>query len=1314
MIAVLQEDALGERRYPIRNRKCRNAFLVREESSDSRGTDNTSSSESGHSSEENEEIQRFSESSVEQKRTPHRSSKRASKEKRNACTALTVSRLSSGSVRQRIDAGSRHSQSKLFEMIRDNRRVEWANLIESWSVNYTENPLPVCISLLNLILEAAGFPQSFVTTELAEGVHPEDVIAGAVTALETQGYTLRDKFPAYSGGNVESGSFSARYRSFWKLLGETFDSIILSRQFAEDIFSWILPLTSHSLRNIRQTGCVAGLCFLDGLLSRLETAQKEARKYELQYKSESLQRKRQTQTQRESSQSLVLRHLEKQITACDQCRKKLKTIVDTVFLAVPNVRWRDRCPFIRKETFIAIFGYMERASAIFLKDTQKNQLIGWALFDREDGIREVAAGFLRRIVTRHELWNTLTKNGEFLKMFLSRLVELPEDKHYPVCIAGLTLLTHLAEKDILTDHHVEKVIQALWTLPSLLTMERDQISITQRRTLLAVFESFADFINSTIFSVSVLQKPSRETEKNMDQDSSPDIAETKDTLALRCILEFLVEFVDDHAMHMDIFVTAFWLHAPCLRRIDLMVKLLTVRDTGSTTTSSSTSSLSDKYRAPLILLLQSVLHHLELAAVVASTPRRIVRKYDALFRTKDSVASDEPIEDIELSTASEIVFKELVPLLRVSKGNAAEFRIAVAVIHRIALHLQPLTFGLTFTSVVEYVADTFINCMDITSPLQLLAATFSMLERYSGENVTNQSELMMKRLASCFNEISARVKNHLTSEMEDQIRTDKINVMVQSDSCMQKLLMKLVAFSQSANINPYTNNWDVVDFLNTQLAHLPPEKTAQEDSYKISLANLMLSMQCLVLAYIHLWADLEKEVEQPGDPYCIDTSRDSQSLKSVDAPVSESTRRVMRKRDSRISGMTSRPLRKRNKMSERPHVPGSSLDAESTLFCLLEKMERLGSMIRKRCSVWFQVDSVAAPFLSYTASMALLDITRFREAKFFRDRNKPVSDCTVALEKYQSVLQNLELTPQEFRSVITHWTRQCMEAEKILEDERKKLLKLPLDLRNSSPLQCFLFNWTDVPPLTSHEESYIPILGGLLDGSFLKSGAALNPGLANSQYRDFVLCTVALFIRRLALSSLIVQVLESSLGPTILTLLWYRHQMLDAAITLLVQECLSIDTLSPSANPPERSLLIWTWLVRSIVLLYKDTQKRERLKVILCRVAKWIPPQLYLPQSNEFFNLVEQAYHECVLSSNQTTGKNASDDCPDTTYFTVCIKQLLPKFKNLDDQSSFVALFQRSFSLEHPLYRVLQPVIMKHYPRVNSVQGNSVVERFES
>lgn len=1115
------------------------------------------------------------------------------------------------------------THSKLFEVLQKGSQTV-TNAVRSrlpkWTAEYNAATI---IRLANLMLEAAGFPGDFITTQSAEGTSPQDVVDEAIASLDHQNIALSARFPLRSGDRG-GARFVDGYRQFWLILVSEFGDNL--HQLSLDLLAWVLPLSNHRIRNLRLAGSVAGFYIGDGLLARLAALTEESHRFRSQLDTEKRRRK---------ARRDVLGDLDERLRRCNEQEEQMKALMEDITLSLMNVRWRDTYGDIRYEAFAAITRWMEKEPRMFLADGKKSRFLGWGLFDRDERIRTLAAEHLAKLLESPDKWKCLAEETPFLSAFLPRLVELPEDTCEAVSMAGLRILTRLAAVDALSDEQVEKITEMLWRCPSLITMEAQSFSLQRRRMHLAYTEGLAEFIDRSILSASVLRDDhlqssgSKTTEKNGSALGHA-VDTSRDALDLRSLLEFVVEFAEDYVGLLDVFVTGFWRRAPALRRIGVLVDFLTVGEASAVDTKDLVP-LAEKYQKPLAVLLLSCFRHLELTASLAETSRQLD-------------GSQPDTAKAELATAVSVLLTRAPGLLRVCKSGRQTEGLLMTVCCTIWRAANKASVACLrradIASCIDVLTDTLVTCHDASS-FDYLAAAIAALQteapffasspdplispaRESAKHIVNALEFG----AMCVDESDAGALCRLRGQFEMELR-------------------RFLAIAKSINDDPFRDHEDLVDLL-LNLADMKSPRRRNEtsryfDAPEPSVAVVLICLQCLVLVYFHMWGDIEDVLEE-GALAAGDPGRSPAPAKAEAAEAKQTDSSVPRR--TRKRGRTS-AAQEDLRSKRRRTVPALLEMRLVQLSALLEHLRLCTHelMAHARC-----------PYVRYGACVALLELLQFRALQFETHDEGGEPLTSTLTDQLHGIARGLEFDQAELSDVIKYYKACLAELETVLMDTNPG----PADKPARSPLQCA--GW----------QPCIPIVSSLLDRVGTANEEQLPAlDLADASCQRFIIWRFV-HITHLLIGTRSLKMWESSLPPLVLTQLWFDRHDVNEAVTAFVNA--AITTCDSNGGT-----VIWTVLLNTVYIIAKDFHRRQRLKTIVAKVAKVMPPEFAFTNRSGLLDLI--ANGTCGLRRLSrdvlAAGKLRLVNAPHSVeYVVTCLAPLLPKLKTSLATQAFLREFR--------------------------------------
>ncbi|CEL97841.1 unnamed protein product [Vitrella brassicaformis CCMP3155] len=465
-------------------------------------------------------------------------------------------------------------------------------------VHKEEGQREVAYVLMDFVLEATGYgPRELRKYRDDYGLHDNDTKDHVLhSIIDNKGDVSKTPFfwlPTSRGRATNAvKSFRRNYVQFVVDLFKSLDRTMLLDEDEEtgnstlvEILSWINTASNFSQRWVRDVGTATALAIYEALRHHMLTCRDEFYTFSRQADQE----KKDAKTKHASA--ALKRMLSSANTAKEECQT-LKTIMkEHIREEVLVRRFRDSFENVRFTVIEALGRWCRSNQSELSSIEQQLGYLGKALHDKCDRVRAAAADGMREAYESDELWQGLMDKAaevgreSSLIKFKARIVEMCHDESLIAKHAALRCVTAMASRtyddegqsiNLVADEDVDEVLDQMWLPPK----QRDKLVLC------------GDFVNSAIFSQSIMR----------DWDERDAKADEND---IKSMLEFFSEFAGDRNLLMHYFTEAYWQRAPCLLNTPLMVDLVTKAQSDH-----SSQPLDEKYKSPMLFLLQAVTRHM--------------------------------------------------------------------------------------------------------------------------------------------------------------------------------------------------------------------------------------------------------------------------------------------------------------------------------------------------------------------------------------------------------------------------------------------------------------------------------------------------------------------------------------------------------------------------------------------------------------------------------------------------------------------------------------------------------------------------------
>jgi hypothetical protein len=356
------------------------------------------------------------------------------------------------------------------------------------------------------------------------------------------------------------------YRLFWSaLVQDSPDSVLFDTDLLETLIAWLAAMSSAPARSLRLTACDAAYAIVDGLIEvgnrlrsnlatyqrQLSTEQKNASSSQSGRPNSRSTRRRPVEPKAGSSPSAKAlstrgKDLAGKVSHLSACNKELGELTDNIFTAICLVKYRDVSADVRVASVQALGKWVMSYPDHFLDDTH-NKYIGWLLFDKDASVRKAALGVLIPMLAEPKFAPSLEM---FLRRFVTRIVEMSNDKDVEVSVLAVRLCSVLVTFDVLD----EKGVDHLCSLYASDTMELRHVA---GEFIAAVIKLSGDEAGA-----SETMKGTSKRSKTTDAYGAPVLRAKED---LRELIFTVLSERSDKATTAVLVVDSVWDHLPSLR-----------------------------------------------------------------------------------------------------------------------------------------------------------------------------------------------------------------------------------------------------------------------------------------------------------------------------------------------------------------------------------------------------------------------------------------------------------------------------------------------------------------------------------------------------------------------------------------------------------------------------------------------------------------------------------------------------------------------------------------------------------------------------
>eukprot|EP00914_Ancora_sagittata_P009519 GHVO01018149.1.p1 GENE.GHVO01018149.1~~GHVO01018149.1.p1 ORF type:complete len:1394 (-),score=238.15 GHVO01018149.1:124-4284(-) len=621
-------------------------------------------------------------------------------------------------ARRSRNRASEHSD--LFEVLRS-KPSRLSIMVNSCIDEYVTDEEAGGIGLLNIILEASGFPGHLIDVNDARDRPVGEVIDEVVGTIDRRCLSVGEKYPV-STREKSVKEFKRRYIEFFKrvIIESRNDERMIS--LISCLLKWLNPLSRSKIRCIRHASTVAATGVCIGIAEARKVTDKELNQFERQKKSE-----------KTKGSSKVVKEIDQNISALQESQTELNKSLDTILSDILRIRYKDICDNIRGDSIQGLIQCCRCIPDVLLTNQSHMKFIGWALSDQCPDIRICALEYLDYALSSPMEHSILVKPTQsnaptFLQYFMRSLLNCTRDVDGGIRLLAVRCVTVVSES--LEDLDVEEVVSFLWIA--------DDIQLIER---------LGQFIDQTIFSHPVC--------RGVDEDIGNDEYDTRD---LCSIGEFVIEFGKEYMKRTHQLVKAFWKSAPSLRNIELILNMLTLQEVEL----GGRAAITDEVHMVLMYVLRGII-------IQAKDDYNCA--WNDTVKTSSALRKGTDVADIQdrwnrIATAT---FNRLPTLFTRNKASPEDLRITACIAFEISECADKLRSSLNIQAVCNCLADVFKLhaepqlCEAVAAALATLESRLEPVNEIPSNTINIITDECHNKLQSVMN-ILLNISNDLVSD----------------------------------------------------------------------------------------------------------------------------------------------------------------------------------------------------------------------------------------------------------------------------------------------------------------------------------------------------------------------------------------------------------------------------------------------------------------------------------------------------------------------------------------------------------------------
>lgn len=480
------------------------------------------------------------------------------------------------------------------------------------------------------------------------------------------------------------------------------------------------------------------------------------------------------------------------------------------------------------------------------------------------------------------------------------------------------------------------------------------------------------------------------------------------------------------------------------------------------------------------------------------------------------------------------------------------------------------------------------------------------------------------------------------------------------------VLLKLLGVSYAASDNPYENHFGILDHLKSIL------NASFRHCYEVApFLNVLLSLQCLVVAYVHLWSDVEATLS------LLETLTGTHNSLSVTSSTTMSCKR-----------------RKKNWQITRPQ------EAVNLLQKTLTRIETMNDFIRSTFKKY--IDGTLPPrfnlFFSYVYTMSLLDLSQFCFGNLEQNTLDSLGDKDIYI-RVNALMEKLRITDEEIVFFSSYWIEKLSDLESSLDENLFNFFKIT---RSIAPDFVKLYSIMSHETLvTIRQQELLPLHYQLIlqhKANDQNKDMSLKPN--DPLYILTLYWMTCTFIQRISISPHLPFLLSSSLGCVIFQLFFYNNHVLHFSLECFISNMVKSGNITSSTNTiNKQQSLLFHWISHCILYLLTSNDISARLKTILLNLAKLIPLQFFIDNIDSFFFCIEEVlngYNSYV--TRESTCKPTLFSC---TSLCHCLIQLLPRFYDKEHVHLLSTAFKKHLKYSSKSFETFTNLFIKRYPQLD-------------